>query len=245
MTFYIGKGERITDHDFMDIADKNAVNYAALRAVCEVEARNTGFTSANALICLYEPHIAYRYTSGKVRMALVKAGLAYPKQGQKPYPKTSYPRIDLCAKIAGEEIAATATSWGLPQMMGFNHKACGYDTALAMVTAFAESEYKQVEAMVKFIKSNPRMFEALAKQDWATFAKFYNGSNYAQNKYDQRLAKAYAFWKTVPLPEPEAIVPLNPLPSSIPMVDDNIDPPKVALANAVVTIKNFLKGIFT
>jgi hypothetical protein len=246
MMFYIGKGERITDEDFLDIALVYNIEYAALQAVCEVEARNTGFTSANALICLYEPHIAYKYTSGTVRAKLVKAGLAYPKQGTKPYPRTSYPRIDKCAEIAGEEVACLATSWGLPQMMGFNFKSCGYSSALEMVKAFAESEYNQVKAMVKFIQSNPTMFNALEKHDWAGFAKRYNGPAYKQNKYDQKLAKAYAYWKTMPLPK--KVTPIQPeVPmamASMPIDESDIDTPSVAVVNFFSAIVKYIKGIF-
>jgi hypothetical protein len=242
--FYIGRGERIIDSDILDIAEKNGIEYAALQAVCEIEARNTGFTSANALICLYEPHIAYRYTSGPIRAQLVKAGLAYPRQGMKPYPRSSYPRIDQCTAIAGAEVACLSTSWGLPQMMGFNHKACGYGTALDMVKSFAESEYNQVEAMVKFIRASPSMLSALNNHDWAGFARRYNGSGYRQNKYDEKLAKAYTYWKTMPLPKKP--VPLSsavPVPPRI--VEENIDPPSVAVVTAYNTFKNFIKGLFT
>ena len=36
------------------------------------------------------------------------------------------------------------------------------------------------------------MLPALQNRNWADFAKRYNGPAYAQNKYDEKLAKAYA-----------------------------------------------------
>jgi len=257
MVFYIGAGKRISAEDFADIAQKNDIDYAALRAVCEIEARNYGFTSANALICLYEPHIAYKYTSGTKRAALIKAGLAYAKQGEKPYPKTSYPNIDKCAAIAGEEVAALSTSWGLPQMMGFNHNACGYSTALDMVKAFAASEYNQVEAMVQFIKATPAMYTAMKKRDWATFAKYYNGPAYAKNNYDNKLAVAYAKWlknappaKEIPVAqmvEVEAPAPAKAVEnfSSVNTTSKDIpDTPSVALKTILGLIANVFSNIF-
>lgn len=195
--FYMGKAVKIIDHDFTDLAFKASLDEAALRAVVEVEARGSGFTSSGALICLYEPHIAYRYSSGTVRKALVKAGIAYPKWGEKPYPKTSYPRIDQCATIAGMEIACLATSWGMPQMMGFNYKVCGYSSASDMVKSFTASEKVQIEAMIRFIKSNRKMYDALVKKDWMTFAFYYNGSGYAKNGYHTKLDKAYSKWAKI------------------------------------------------
>ena len=58
-----------------------------------------------------------------------------------------------------------------------------------------ESEEKQLRAMCMFIKSNPKMFNALKKDDWVTFASLYNGSGYKQNKYDTKLQLAYNKWK--------------------------------------------------
>lgn len=192
--FYIGKAKPITDWDYYSIAKQFGVEEAVIRAVVEVEAAGKGFHSSGALTCLYEPHIAYRYTSGDVRKKLVDAGLAYRKWGEKPYPKVSFPRIDECAKIAGEEIACISTSWGLPQMMGFNHKVCGYPTALAMVKDFASGEAQQVRAMMHFIKANSRMFDAMKNKHWSTFAHYYNGPGYKKNKYNTKLDAAYKRW---------------------------------------------------
>jgi hypothetical protein len=36
------------------------------------------------------------------------------------------------------------------------------------------------------------MLTALQAKNWAEFAKRYNGPAYAQNRYDEKLAKAYA-----------------------------------------------------
>jgi hypothetical protein len=196
MPFYIGAAKRLADADFARIARRHGIEEAALRAVNAVEARSSGFYSSGAVVCLYEPHIAYRLTSGAMRGRLVKAGIAYQKWGTHPYPASSFPRIDRCAEIAGAEIAAQATSWGLGQIMGFNHKAAGHDTAFGMVEAFAESEANQLEGMACFIKSNVTMAAALARHDWATFARLYNGPGYddapgRQNDYDTRLAAAY------------------------------------------------------
>ena len=34
------------------------------------------------------------------------------------------------------------------------------------------------------------MLAALQSKDWKTFARLYNGPGYAQNRYDEKLAKA-------------------------------------------------------
>ena len=191
MPFYIGAAERLSDSDFARLAAKHGIEEAALRAVNAVEARNSGFYSSGAVVCLYEPHIAYRLSGGNTRDKLVAAGIAYPHWGERPYPASSFPRIDKCSEIAGEEIAAQSTSWGLGQLMGFNFRAAGYDSAVDMVTAFAASEANQLEGMIGFIQANEAMAKALSDHDWAMFARCYNGAGYAQNGYDRKLAAAY------------------------------------------------------
>jgi hypothetical protein len=191
--FYIGQGKRLSDSDFVSIAHAHGLEEAELRAVAQVEARNKGVHSSGAVIALYEPHIAWRYTKGAVRAKLKTAGLAYPKW-RRNYPKSSYPRIDKCTQIAGEEVAALSSSWGLGQIMGFNHKACGYDTAVEMVKDFAVSERNQLDAMVRFIKANSKMFAALKAHNWSGFAYRYNGPGYKKNDYDTKLANAYRSW---------------------------------------------------
>jgi hypothetical protein len=88
--------------------------------------------------------------------------------------------------------AQLATSWGLPQMMGFNAQACGYATVEAMVEAFRVSEANQVAGMLRFIKGNTKMAGALKQKDWGILAYYYNGPAYKQFNYDKRLATAYA-----------------------------------------------------
>jgi hypothetical protein len=47
--------------------------------------------------------------------------------------------------------------------------------------------------MVKEIR-HEHLDIALAGRDWKTFARGYNGKSYAENRYDQRLAAAFAKW---------------------------------------------------
>ena len=38
------------------------------------------------------------------------------------------------------------------------------------------------------------MLAALQKKDWKAFARLYNGPAYAQNRYDEKLSKAFLFF---------------------------------------------------
>lgn len=85
------------------------------------------------------------------------------------------------------DAALKSASWGLGQIMGGNFAAAGYASAQAMVAAFVADESAQLAAMAAFIVHNG-LAHAVANKDWATYARGYNGPNYAENAYDTKLA---------------------------------------------------------
>nr|WP_262918031.1 N-acetylmuramidase family protein [Prevotella sp. E13-27] len=62
---------------------------------------------------------------------------------------------------------------------------------LHVTTQAIQSECRQLLLSVRFIRGNKSMLAALQKKDWPTFARLYNGPAYAQNRYDDKLSKAY------------------------------------------------------
>lgn len=209
MVTFKGAARRLDDIDLPRVGALIGVGEDEIHAVLDVEASGSGYDAQGRVKALYEPHKAYALSSGAVRAQLVSQGLAYPKWGEKPYPKDSYPRI-LKALEIDETVALNATSWGLGQIMGFNHAAAGYPSACAMVEAFAEDEEHHLEAMIRFIIANG-LDDELRRHDWAGFARGYNGSGYAKNAYDAKLAAAFAKWakiKDTPYPAPGAAAPV-------------------------------------
>ena len=74
---------------------------------------------------LFEPPTFYAQL-GPVpkRDAAVKQGLAYQQVGTRPYPPLSKRYDQIAAAMDIDETAAlNSASWGLPQIMGFNHTA--------------------------------------------------------------------------------------------------------------------------
>lgn len=173
---------------------------AALQSVLQVETGGAGYDHNNRPKALFEPHLFYAtLTTNPAKQATAVAqGLAYPKWGTKPYPADSYPHIAMACAI-DQELALRSTSWGLPQVLGSNFKVCGYTSAVAMVQAFISGgEDEQLFAMAKFIVGK-NLAKPLASHEWATFAKGYNGSGYAKNHYDTKLAQAYTTFKAKPV----------------------------------------------
>jgi hypothetical protein len=195
-TDFVGRAKRIENIDIPRIGRIINVGEDELHALMDVETTGSGFDRYGRPKALYEPHRAYRNSSGHTRQLLVNAGLAYERWGEKPYPKDSYPRIKEAMKI-DRDVALMSTSWGLGQILAENYMDVGYDTPSDMVLAFMDDEENHLEAMVRFLIAN-NIDDDLAAHRWAVVARVYNGPKYAVHQYDVRLERAYAKWAKIP-----------------------------------------------
>lgn len=190
----------LTNEQIKDLANKHDIEYAGLKAVVEVEASGKGFIGDVPKI-LYEPHIMHRLLTKKnyitIRNNLMKAhpNLCYPRWGTYKYGAESiqHSRLEIASQF-NRDTALESCSWGLGQVMGFHWKSLGYESLQAFINDMYESEAKQLEAMIRFIRVNGLLL-ALKNKDWVKFARGYNGSGYAKNKYHIKLANAYAKYK--------------------------------------------------
>lgn len=185
-----GTGARAVEADYTAAAALLGAGARELRAVISVESSGSGFYADGRLKMLFEPHRFYAKLKGAKRDQAVKAGLAYPKWGTKPYPKDSYPRL-VQALVIDEAAALASCSWGLTQIMGENAEACGFDSPQAMVAAFAAGEAAQLRATCALMAAKG-LGPALRAHNWPAVAKGWNGAQYSKNAYDKKLALAYA-----------------------------------------------------
>jgi hypothetical protein len=209
------------------------VAVARVRAVLKVEAAGSGYDKQGRVLILFEPHVFWRCLPAGLRGEAQQRGLAYPKWGTRKYPADSYPVL-LKAITIHPEAAFKACSYGLPQILGENHKLVGYATAQAMFEAFRDKgEDEHVAAMGRFIKANPQMLAALQRGDMAGFAARYNGPGYRKNEYDTRLIKAEASYLADPW-RGLALDPSQPSPaaSSAPAGKTQADRARVAQQQA-------------
>lgn len=190
----------LTNEQIKDLANKHGIEYAGLKAVVEVEASGKGFIGDVPKI-LYEPHIMHRLLTKKnyitIRNNLMKAhpNLCYPRWGTYKYGAESiqHSRLEIASQF-NRDTALESCSWGLGQVMGYHWKSLGYESLQVFINDMYESEAKQLEAMIRFIRTNGLLL-ALKNKDWVKFARGYNGSGYAKNKYHIKLANAYAKYK--------------------------------------------------
>jgi hypothetical protein len=183
---------------------------AALDAVIAVETGGIGFDASHRPRALFEPHVFYALLNADSakRAAAVAAGVAYPKWGEKPYPSDSYPHIHAALAI-DEERALQATSWGLPQILGRNFAAAGYSSAAVLVEAFLAGEDEHLAAMARFIRAQ-HLAPALASENWAAFARGYNGAGYSKNDYDGKLRTAFRKISVTPVHAANVVATTTP-----------------------------------
>ena len=176
--------------DFQRAADALGVSVNVVKAVTEVESRGRGFyPDSDEPIILFERHIFSRLTGRKYDkshpdISAIAPGGYGPSSAQ-------HGRLQRAARL-DRHAALSSASWGLFQIMGFNHEAAGFIRLQTFINAMYRSEGAQLDAFVSFVKAHPGMVKALKALDWAEFARLYNGPAYAKNQYDRKLAKAYA-----------------------------------------------------
>lgn len=184
-----GPDTALTEKDFSESAARLGVSVAAIKAVVKVESNGAGFFNGLPVI-LPEPHRFSKITNR--RFDASHPTISYPKWGTRPYAKTQAGRYETLLAMIRLNVDAgfAAASYGKFQIMGENHKLCGYPTSIAFAEAMARDEVTQLKAFESFIVYSG-LLGALKRLDWVNFARGYNGTGYAKNRYDVKLAQAY------------------------------------------------------
>lgn len=192
---FLGASKRLDDIDLPKLGRMIGVGEDEIHAFLDVETRGNGFDDRGRPIILFERHIFHKYVPAAKRTAAMNAGLANRTPGGYGKPSDQYPKLLRAMDIDGTA-ALMSCSWGLGQVMGFNHKAAGYATVHDFVEAMKADEELQLKAAIDFIITN-KLDDELRRHDWAGFAKGYNGKNYRINAYDTKLADAYRKWSRI------------------------------------------------
>ena len=102
------------------------------------------------------------------------------------------PQYDLLEKAMtlNAHAALESTSWGLAQILGENCGLAGFTDVESMVAAMIDSEDAQLDAFRSFLQS-AHLAGHLQAQNWAAFARGYNGADYLRYHYDAQLAAAF------------------------------------------------------
>jgi hypothetical protein len=186
----------ISRADLAQAAAELGVGVDVVKTVAAVEARNSGFLKGTDLpAILFEGHHFHRYTHGRF-------DASHPHLSHKSWTaahyrggRGEYDRLLEAVDINGgdPDAALLSTSWGMFQIMGFNHQRAGYDDVRAFVNAMAMGEDAHLRAFARFVLSDGGgLAQRLRDRDWTEFARAYNGAGFAKNQYDAKLAKEFA-----------------------------------------------------
>jgi hypothetical protein len=186
------------EHEIRAVAAARGLDPAALLAVADVESSGRALVEVDGRSMppiLYEFHVFHRALRPERRPAAVAAGLAAPRWGDLPYPKTQAERYALFARarLVDREAACAACSWGVGQVLGENARWLGYASAEALAEEAISGVAGQLRLMLRFIDRRG-LAPALAARDWTAFAAGYNGPGHARHDYAGRLARAFAEW---------------------------------------------------
>lgn len=174
------------------------INPYVLQAVINTESRGAGYENGRLKI-RFEPHIFLRRTNNESAQDFFQLGDPYYlvhnylKDGTFVNVHSSqdseYDAFHI-AKLIDEQAAYESISMGSPQIMGFNHRALGYQSAKQMYDEFSVSEINQIIGMLAFMHQTNGLIEAMRNKDWREIARLYNGAG-AVDVYSRLIKDEY------------------------------------------------------
>ena len=183
----------LSSSDIRNAAEQIGVEPCAVKAVVDVESGGDGFLPDGRVKILFEGHVFWKELQKRgINPELLKMpNIVYPKWDKSQYKggAQEHERLNAAA-LVNKEAALRSASWGLFQIMGFNHRLCGFSSVQDFVDAQKESEANQLNSFCQFMK-NEGLVLFLKGLDFAGFARRYNGPGYAKNQYDVKMRKAY------------------------------------------------------
>ena len=182
---------------FQKLGKELKIEPALLKAVAMVECglELTGVLSNGLPKILFEGHVFYRELAKRSQKNAIGCAERYPTICYQKWTKqyylggiAEYKRYNKAYEI-NQECAMLATSWGIGQIMGFNYNLCGQPDVESFVKLNHVSEEEQMKLWYHFLY-NSKMVHLLLDQDWAGFAKKYNGPGQV-DVYSQKLRNTY------------------------------------------------------
>ncbi|RIK37915.1 MAG: hypothetical protein DCC55_22795 [Chloroflexi bacterium] len=162
-------------------------------AVLVAESRGKPYGPDGRMIIRFENHIFYHYW-GKANEARFRQHFTFDPnttwQGHqwRAGPNSAWQpchanqavewQVFEFARSLDEQAAMYAISMGAPQVMGFNHRAIGYDTVQQMFHDFQADVRNQIASLFRFMRVNG-LVDAVRQGDYGTFARVYNGPGQA------------------------------------------------------------------
>lgn len=195
----VGMSNLMFDAEIRDViirkANESDMDAAGLLAIISVESGGKVFANIDGKLeplIRFEGHYFHRLLPKAKRNIAVTRGLANRRAGHiknSRFQKYRWKFLKKCIAL-DRDAALQSTSWGVGQVMGSHWRWLGYASVDAMISEVRKGVGGQTELIVRFIKK-AKLARFIDDQDWAGFARSYNGPGYKRNKYDVKMAKAY------------------------------------------------------
>lgn len=199
-------GEALTDDDWKKIAEYLDCEINVIKAISQVESSGKSFWSLNehkahVPAILYERHYFSRLTDHRYDRDYPDVSGKARTSGTYGDHGCQYLRL-INAYRLDPEAALKSCSWGKFQIMGANYKLCRANSAKAFVKRMCANEAEQLLLFAEFIRNKKDrtikdapattlLWNAVKVKDWPNIARYYNGPNYAEYKYNSKLEDAY------------------------------------------------------
>lgn len=179
----------VTDDDIAHLATRLGCSPKQLRAVSKVESGGAGFDDEGKPKILFERHIFARLTKGKWSPAI------FSNRSGGGYSEPSWDKLTLAA-CKDADAAFSSVSWGKFQVMGMHWSFLGYPSPIEMAYSTVTSEAAHYEMLARYIEKNGLKSKlsdiSTNADDNRPLARSYNGANYHQFDYHNKLARAMA-----------------------------------------------------
>ena len=136
------------------------IEIATIRAIHQVEsAGRSGFLPDGRTLILFEGHIFWNQLKKQgINPELhqeTNQDILFPVWDKSSYRggAAEYTRLHRACLIH-HGAALRSASWGMFQIMGFNHKLCGFDSVFTYTAAMQLSQSNQFDAFISFIQNN-------------------------------------------------------------------------------------------
>ena len=181
-----------------DLAERYAIPLHHLLAFIAVESAGNAFYLVGKEMkpaIRIEGHYFYKFLEGDKRKEAVQLGLAASGVGAIANPKNQagrYEQLDRMMQL-DHNAALRSISVGLGQVMISWFSRLSFKSPKAMFDHACVSAYNQVEQMVRFIRTDAKLYKAVQVGNWPTVANIYNGPKHKQ--YDVKMKREADAWR--------------------------------------------------
>lgn len=191
----------LTTEDIQALAKQFDIGASKIKAVSLVESSGSGFYPdyikikgkeivhpyAGELVVRFEGHWFRKFTKGIYDTTNPDLSYTDWKQGNKHHRGLREFSRFYNAFELDKEAAWQSTSWGMFQTMGFNYKACGYDSPKDMIVDYYKGEVNQLKGFLNYLQDKD-ILDDLKAGRFSTFARIYNGRDFKKHGYDTKIA---------------------------------------------------------